>query len=146
MVYLTTWTIHGFSHWFLKARENTAKSTLLWAFWLFFHNIVSTCFKIYRFHKRKNWKKHKGNLFFLEKKKQFQTCWNSKQIITKENEGMDVISSKIRNINIRQKHATHACTNLSLFLITTSKNYISLPKTFMKSAATGIWRENVPGF
>ena len=35
--------MHGFSHQFLIARENAAKSTL-WAFWLFFHSIiVSTC-------------------------------------------------------------------------------------------------------
>ena len=57
--------------------------------------------------------------------------------MTKEEEGVDVISSKKGiQICIREKHATHAYTNLSLVLIITSQNYISHQKILMKSAAT----------
>ena len=38
-------------------------------------------------------------------------------------------------------------TNLSLFLIISSKNYISQQKNFTeKSSNHDIWHENVPGF
>ena len=57
--------------------------------------------------------------------------------MTKEEEGVDVISSKKGiQICIREKHATHAYTNLSLVLIITSQNYISHQKILMKSAGT----------
>ena len=96
MVYFTTWEMHGFSHQFLIALENAAKSTL-WTLMLFFHSmIVPTCFKIWWFLERENRKSGKINsFFFFEKKKyQFQACWNSKQNISKEEEGIDVISPK----------------------------------------------------
>ena len=54
MVYFITWKMHGFSHKFLIAWGNAAKSTL-WVFWLFFHSIIGSTFsKIYWFFKRKN--------------------------------------------------------------------------------------------
>ena len=52
------------------------------------------------FLKEKPEKTDKVNSFFKKKKNQFQARWNSKQNITKEEEGMDIVSSKIRNINI----------------------------------------------
>ena len=82
------------------AWENTAKSTL-WAHRLFFHSIiVLTHSKIWWFLKRTNRKNQLGKLCFLKKKNQFQARWNLKQNISKEGEGMDVISSNKRNINI----------------------------------------------
>ena len=39
MVYFTTWETHGFSHQFLIAQKNAAKSTL-WAPRLFFHSMI----------------------------------------------------------------------------------------------------------
>ena len=50
----------------------------------------------------------------------------------------------IKNINIsksRQKYAT--CTNLSLFLIISSKSYISHPNILRKSAATVVFDRKV---
>ena len=40
------------------------------------------------------------NSIFQKKKNRFHARWNSKQNISKEEEGIDVISSKKRNVNI----------------------------------------------
>ena len=59
----------AFSHQFLIARENAAKSTL-WAPRLFFRSmIVSICSIIWWFLKRVNRKKWLGNFLFLKKRK-----------------------------------------------------------------------------
>ena len=42
----------------------------------------------------------KVNSFLKKKENQFQTRWNSKQNIAKEEERIDMISSKKRNVNI----------------------------------------------
>ena len=101
MLYVTTWEMQGFFHQFLTAREDPAKS-ILRHLRLFFHNTVArTCSKIKWFLKTTNRKNRSGKLLFYKKKNQFQPRWNSKQSISKEEEGMDVILPKRRNIRPR---------------------------------------------
>ena len=77
------------------------KSTLR-ALWLFFHSITfSTCSKIYWFLKRKNKKPDKVNSFFKKRKTNSRHAGiQSKINQKKKSEWTDVISSKIRNVNM----------------------------------------------
>ena len=122
------------------AWENTAKSTL-WAHRLFFHSIiVLTHSKIWWFLKRTNRKNQLGKLCFLKKKNQFQARWNLKQNISKEGEGMDVISSNIMHKYL-SLHKSFLIFNNQL-----QKLHL-LPKYFNeKGRNRGICQESVPGF
>ena len=61
--------------------------------------------------------------------------------MSKEEKGIDAILSKKRNINISKSMPPY--TNLSLFSKISSKNYISHPKSLMKSAVAMVFRRKV---
>ena len=68
--------------------------------------------------------------------------FEAKYIKSRRGRGCNFIKNVNININkSRQKYAT--CTNLSLFLIISSKNYISHPKILRKSAATMLFDRKV---
>ena len=105
---------HKRNAWFFSS-----KSTL-WPLWLFSHSIIFYSYsKIYWFLERKNRKTWQGKLLFFKKKKnQFQARWNSKQNISKEEEWMN--ASKQYKCIFGKSMPPY--TNLSLFLIISSKN------------------------
>ena len=124
-----------------------AKFTLC-AFWLFFYSIViSTCSKIYWFLKRKSTEKtNKVNSFFKKRKTNSRHAGIQSKIYQKK---------KIEWIQFHQNKkfkcilgkSISSYTNLVLFLIIGSKNYISDPKILTKSAATVVFvRKVAQGF
>ena len=121
MVYFTTWEMHGFSHQFLIALENAAKSTL-WTLILFFHSmIVPTCFKIWWFLERENRKSGKINSFFFWKKEiSIPGMLEFKAKYIKRRRGHRCNFTKRRNINICSAKVCHPTQIFNLMKIAAS--------------------------
>ena len=90
--FVTTWKMHGFSHQNPPCELSGCFSTVL-----FFPLVPKSIDSL----KEKTEKSDKANSFFFKKEKPIPFTLEFKaKNISKEEKGMDVISSKIRNINI----------------------------------------------
>ena len=115
-----------------------SKSTL-WPLW-FFHSIIFfTCSKIYWFLKRRNRKKpDKVNYFFKKRKPVRGTLeFKAKYVKRRRGNGCNFIKNKEYKYVLGKSMPSH--TNLFLFLIISSKNYIPHPNILTKSVATVVF-------
>ena len=117
----------------------SSKSTL-WPLWLFFHSIgFSTCSKSSWFLKRENITSSP----FLKIEKPIPGTVEFKVKYIKRWRGNGCNFAKNKKYRYILSKSMPPYTTLSLFLIISSKNYISHPKTLTKSAATVVFVRKV---
>ena len=121
MVKFTTWEMHGFSHQFLIAQENAAKSTL-WALRLFFHsNVFLLVPKSSDPLKKQTEKTDKVNHVFQKRKINSRNAGIPSKIYQKRRGNGSTFIKKEKYKYILDK-SMPPYTILSLFLVISSKN------------------------
>ena len=133
MVYfVTTWEMHGFSHQNPLCDLSGCFSTVL--FFLLVPKSIDSL---------KNIKNREGKLRFLKKEKPIPGTLElkAKYIKRRRENGCNFIKNKEYKYVLGKSMSPY--TNLSLFLIIISKNYISHPKILMKCAATVVFVRKV---
>ena len=130
---------HRRNAWFFSS-----KSTL-WPLMLFSHSIIFYSYsKIYWFFERKNRKTRQGKLLFLKKEKPIPGTLEFKVKYIKGRRVNECKFIKSKQYKCIFGKSMPPYTNLSLFLIISSKNYISHPPKITKSAATVVFVRKVP--
>ena len=142
MVHFTIWEIHGFSHQFLIARENAAKSTrefsASFSTVLLFLLVPISGDSL----KEQTEKTDKVNSLFLKRKINPGTLeFKAKYIKRRRGQGRNFIKKEGYKYILSKSMPPY--TNLSSFEIISSKNYVSYPNILMKSAVAVVFGRKV---
>ena len=133
--FVTTWKMHGFSHQNPPCELSGCFSTVL-----FFPLVPKSIDSL----KEKTEKSDKANSFFFKKRKTNSIhagIQSKKYIKRRKGNGCNFIKNKKYKYILGKSMPPY--TNLSLFLIISSQNYISHPKMLTKSAATVVFVRKV---